>query len=336
MDKYLIEYLQSGKAWVLVGSGPSIDMGYPSWEQFATFAIELVKTESKVSGLSNINKAFFRGDFPSVFQQVKDIIGGPRLIQFLREKNRRSRSGRIYPLIAQWPVPVYLTTNFDDEIQRNLASLGESYNVYSNSEEYMGLLIPESNGIVVKLHGDLTQEHNTILTTESYDDISSGENWNYWRTRMASIFQMNRMIIIGHSLSDRNIRHILETAKQGTSIERPICWLAPDVTYKDSKEFLDRYKIRLIPYDNRSGDHKNLVKLVQTISDFVPPRTVVTIQEQVARVSLSPMGDNSAAPGFFVFNTFLEDADYETKRMDIIASAIQSALPELAKLGEFL
>ncbi|MFC1905129.1 SIR2 family protein [Chloroflexota bacterium] len=181
MDKYLIDYLQSGKAWVLVGSGPSIDMGYPSWEQFATSAIELIKSEAGVIGLSSINKAFDRGDYPLVLQGVKDIIGGPRLLQFLRETNKRHRIGRIYPLIAQWPVPVYLTTNFDDEIQRNLASLGESYNVYSNSEEHMGLLVPESSGVIVKLHGDLTQEHNTILATESYNEISSGENWNYWR-----------------------------------------------------------------------------------------------------------------------------------------------------------
>lgn len=45
MDKYLIDYLRSGKAWVLVGTGPSIQMGYPSWSVLAERAANWVKQE---------------------------------------------------------------------------------------------------------------------------------------------------------------------------------------------------------------------------------------------------------------------------------------------------
>ncbi len=41
MDGYLIDYLSSGKAWVLIGSGPSNAMGYPTWEQLSSLTIKV-------------------------------------------------------------------------------------------------------------------------------------------------------------------------------------------------------------------------------------------------------------------------------------------------------
>jgi len=146
---------------------------------------------------------------------------------------------------------------------------------------------------------------------------------------------MNPVIVIGHSLNDTNIRHVLEASKRGAGVEQPICWIAPNISYQESKDFLEKYRIRVIPYDNRDGEHKNLVKLIENISEFVPSRLTVGVQEQIKRVSTSPLGDNAAAPGFFVFNIFAPKADFEEKRVDIVTSAIMSTLPELSNLGEF-
>lgn len=335
MDSFLIKYLQSGTAWVLVGSGPSIEMGYPSWEKLASFAVELLTVEQMGHNLANLRRAMANKDYPLVFQEAENIVGTPRLLQHLREKNKPSRKGRIYELIAQWPIPVYLTTNYDDELQSHLARLGESYTPYSNSEDQFSLLVPGLSGAVVKLHGDLRSETGLVLTKEQFGEIEKGENWQYWRTKMTSVFQMNPVIVIGHSLSDRNIRHVLEASKRGAGVEQPICWIAPNISYQESRDFLEKYRIRVIAYDNRDGEHKNLVNLIENISEFVPSRLTVGVQEQIKRVSTSPLGDNAAAPGFFVFNIFAQKADFEEKRVDIVISAITSTLPELSNLGEF-
>jgi len=335
MDTFLTKYLQSGKAWVLVGSGPSIAMGYPSWEKLASFAVELATVEQRGHDLANLNRAMANKDYPLVLQEAKNIVGASRLLQHLREKNKTSGKGRIYELIAQWPIPVYLTTNYDGELQNHLVQLGESYTTYSNSEDHFSLLVPSLSGAIVKLHGDLRSEAGLILTKEQYGEIEKGENWQYWRTKMTSVFQMNLVIVIGHSLTDRNIRHVLEASKRGAGVEQPICWIAPNVSYQESRDFLEKYRIRVIPYDNRDGEHRNLVKLIENISEFVPPRPIVRIQEQIKRVSTSPLGDNAAAPGFFVFNIFAQKGDFEEKRVDIVTSAIMSTLPELSNLGEF-
>ena len=76
MDGFLIDYLKSGQAWVLVGSGPSIAMGYPSWRELALVAIESVKLDKGSSGLGSAEAAMKRNDFPFVFEECKKYWEG--------------------------------------------------------------------------------------------------------------------------------------------------------------------------------------------------------------------------------------------------------------------
>lgn len=335
MDDFLIDYIRSGQCYLFIGSGPSCQMGYPSWEDLASFAVSTVKIEGQGYNLKALNKAVKRRDFPHVFNEAKRILGGPRLIQILNEKMKSSETGEIYELIARWPVPVYLTTNYDDEIQKQLAKLGEAYVSYSNSKDHMAQLVPSLDGAIFKLHGDLRSESGLILTSSQYKDIDGSADWQYWRTKMTSIFQLCRVVVIGHSLTDKNIRHVLKAAKLGAGVVQPICWVAPDAKPEERRKFLEKYRIRVISYDNQDGKHRNLLRLIENISDFIPPRISIGIQQQINRISQSPLEKDSAAPGFFVFNKLLTIPDIEYKRPELILAAIQSSLPKLGSLGEF-
>ena len=152
---------------------------------------------------------------------------------------------------------------------------------------------------------------------------------------MTSVFQMARVVVVGHSLSDKNIQHVLEAAKRGAGVVQPVCWIAPDVDLEQSREFLEKYRIRVIPYDNRDGTHRNLRRLLKHITQFIPPRTAIGIQQQIARVSHSPLGASAAAPGFFVFNKLAAQSNYDEKRVEIILASIQATLPTLSSLGKF-
>ena len=103
----------------------------------------------------------------------------------------------------------------------------------------------------------------------------------------------------------------------------------------DSKEYLENYRIRVISYDNSDGSHRNLVRLVKHISDFVPPRVSIPITQSLARVSESPLGRNAAAPGFFVFNKLAAQTSFDEKRVEVVTSAIRSALPQLQPADPF-
>lgn len=264
MDQFLIEYLKSGKAWVLIGAGPSTAMGYPSWGQLAEVAINTAKVEvgEKING--NIDDIMKRKDYPAVFDKIREILGGPRLLQILQTEMRPiNNKSKIYDLIARWPVPVYLTTNWDNEISSHLAKVRESYITYFNSEDNLALLTPKLNGAVIKLHGDLTSEHGLILTKSQYRAIQEDPTWEYWRIKLTSVFQMIPVIIIGHSLTDKNVKHVLEAAKKGSGVNQPVCWIAPDVSFDQRREYLEKYRIRVIPYPNQSGDHSHLIRLIE-------------------------------------------------------------------------
>lgn len=335
MDQFVVDYLRSGKAWLLIGSGPSNQMGYPSWEKFASLGLEILKKEARDKNSDQVENAIRKKDFPKALELLNSLLGTNRLLQHLHDNCRASRLGKIYELIARWPVPVYLTTNYDDEIQKHLTALGESYVTYSNTEDHFAHLQTDLNGGIFKIHGDLRSNSGLILTTSQYNEIENAESWKYWRTKLTSVFQMNRLIVIGHSLTDKNVRHVLEAAKQGSGVIQPVCWIAPDVTPVIAREYLEKFRIRVISYDNQDGEHNSLLRLIEHISDFVPSRTSVHVQDQITAISRSPMGIDAAAPGFFVFNKLGFGGDCEEKRVNIMLASIQSALTKLKAMEPF-
>lgn len=335
MDSVLIDYLRSGKAWVLIGSGPSIEMGYPNWKTLASYAISLAKNESEKVQIDEIKDAFDNNNYPRVFEKCKEILGIKRLIKYLDEQLIPKEDGKIYKLIARWPIQIFLTTNYDDEIHKHLAKLGEHYIPYDNSEDKLNILSQEFEGGIFKLHGDLKTEEGLILTDSQYQEIDKSEKWQYWRTKMTTIFQWKPIVIIGHSLTDPNIKHILQAAKRGAGVTQPICWIAPDVNFNMRREYLEKYRIHVIPYDNSDGKHKNLLNLINHINDFIPPRTSVRIQKQIAAISESPLGSNAAAPGFFVFNKLNTIKNFDEKRIDIILAALEATVPKLKPRAKF-
>ncbi len=335
MDTFLIDYLKSGKAWALIGSGPSIEMGYPSWDKLAEIAAKEVRAANLEYAFKGIESSLKQTNYPLVFEKARDALGGPRLLQVLFQALQASRLGIIYKMIARWPIRVYLTTNYDNEISKHLSAVGETYLEYSNSEDHFGFLIPDFQGAIVKLHGDLRSENGLILTSSQYQDILENKNWNYWRTKMISLFQMVPIVVIGHSLSDPNIKHILQAAKEGAGVTQPICWIAPDVEQKDIRYHLEKYRIRVIPYSNKDGTHRNLCKLIEHINQFMPPRITIRLSKEIRDVSRSPLGPNAASPGFFVYNKLSTLKSVEKKRPSIVLSAIEAALPKLKNLGTF-
>lgn len=338
MDKYLIDYLRSGKAWILVGTGPSIQMGYPSWPVLAERAANWAKQEVVDSSTAKLDRVLANKDFPRVFSEITALLGSEnRLLQYLQAKLKPAcDQSEIYRLIARWPVPVYLTTNWDDEIQRHLTSLGETYLSYSNSPDHMAHLVPDLQGAILKLHGDMRSSSGLIMTHEEYEQIENGTEWQHWRTKMNAVFQMNRVIIIGHSLTDPHIRHVLTAAKTGSGIVQPVVWLAPDANDEQRRDLLEKHRIRVVSYDNRDGQHTNLLRLLRDVTQFVPPRERVTIQaELAAAIPTGPRSDTAAASALLVYNAVTESDPLEQLRVKLIVAALKSAIPDLVARPAF-
>ncbi len=336
MDSFLLKYLRTGKAFVLIGSGPSNQMGYPSWSQLAKSALEIVRVEAESKYQLNAATAFDRQQYAEVFEIAKAGLGYRRLLDHLLPQLNTNKSSRIYELLARWPIPVYLTTNYDDEIQKALSSQNAtSYVTYSNSKDHMSLLSPTLSGAIFKLHGDLRSAEGLILTSSDYMAIHQDEEWSYWRSKLLSIFQSVPMVIIGHSLTDANIRHVLTAAEEASGVHQPVCWIAPDITIGESLEYLEHLRVRVIRYDNKDGSHANLLRLLESIDQFVFARTEIRIREEISQTVESAKEYSAASPGFYVFTRLAAQPNFELLRLEAMCGAILSVVPMLKERGTF-
>lgn len=333
MDRYLIDYLRSGEAWVFVGSGPSNAMGYPSWSDLAKAAVRYCESVGPVDNTLRDLLEKSPPNYPEVFQRVGKIVTMPVLLRELRAvmKAYTPEDSEIYNIIASWPVPVYLTTNFDDQIQTSLVSVGEAYIPYGNSAEHMALLNERLSGAVMKLHGDLRSNTGLVLTTDQYKSIVVGPEFEYWRKRMEAIMQMRPMVIVGHSLSDPNIKHVLKIAKHASGVERPICWIADDSNESLSRKYLNDYRIRVIGYSNTTGKHEGLLPLLRTVSRFVPPRSSVVIADR----AIMEREPSRAATALHVFNRLGECAGDAVDRIRVLIAAVAGGYRPLKKMEPF-
>jgi hypothetical protein len=93
VDSVLIDYLKSGKAWVLIGSGPSNEMGYPSWGTLASVADSEARRLGRGADSTALDSAVKQKDYPGIFQAAEDILGQPSLRQILQDQLKPTGSG---------------------------------------------------------------------------------------------------------------------------------------------------------------------------------------------------------------------------------------------------
>lgn len=188
MDPVLIDYLRSGKAWMLLGTGPSIAMGYPSWGALAAAAVSLCRTEGDPKHIQRLETLLKQADYPGVFDQASAILGMPRLLAHLLLHLRPSQEGRIWSTNLL-PVGLFRCTSrltSTTKISTTNPKLGATYRDYNNTEEHLGHLLPDTDGAVVYLHGDLRSEQGLVLTSGQYQEIAAGDTWAGWRTKRRS------------------------------------------------------------------------------------------------------------------------------------------------------
>jgi hypothetical protein len=295
-----------------------------------------LKQEVHGADLRPVEKALLARDWPLVFEETCRIADEGRLLPFLRDNLKPTGNGLIYDLMCRWPVPVFLTTNWDDEIQSGLARLGETYVPYNNTRDHMAHLVQDFRGGIVKLHGDLRSAQGLILRKGQYDAIGSAHEWEHWRTKMTAVFQMQKVIIVGHSLQDPHIRHVLKAASVGSSIVQPVCWIAPDVSIDESRKYLHEHRIHVVPYEDRDGSHRNLLRLLEAVGHIVPARESVSVRHDVAQqIPAASESERSAAAALFVFNRMAAGDPEDKRRVRVVVASLQAALPALSHRGPF-
>jgi len=293
IDRDLARAINSGRCFAIIGSGPSCQMGVPSWKQLAEKAIGKARQTSKVSIVKECLEFFAQKNYPKVFSLVEKAIGQKELLDLVTASLVADKThGRIYEYTIKWPFPCYLTTNFDDYLHQHLYSAEIPFAVRTNSREDMQALRADSTGLIVKIHGDPTVPQDIVLTEEQYDDFQNSDNREYWREKIRSALHMISFVIIGYSISDPDFKENLERAKDVASPNHPIFMFAADMRDDEIVKYYQNFNIRVIPYKNEDGKHQELLGLLRRYDPFIVKRTspllgLEPIDEEQAKLAAS-------------------------------------------------
>lgn len=298
IDRSLVRSVNSGRCFAIVGSGPSCEEGFPSWDSLAKLAIGLLEAEDGQDVRRQAEQHLAKKDYPRVFQLVKDMGRGEALSELLTKELTAApiRDGSIYKTIANWPFACYLTTNFEKRLEQHLKSIGAAFLSRSNSEQDITSLRGDSSGLVMHLHGVLDDPKSLVLTSGEYSEFSNSPKREYWRAKLAGALHMVDFVLIGYSARDPDFKDQLERARVAADPTKPVFMLACDLEDGTVKQLYDEYNIRVIGYTNRDGSHRELVRLLRRYDSFICKRNS-------PNVGLSPVDEDEAiiAGGMHLF-----------------------------------
>ena len=274
-DKRLLRKINRGRCFAFVGSGPSCEVGYPSWHKLAELTYQRLTDMGVVSDSRSYEKYLAEKKYPEFFRQAEcDLEDRDALLNSLKPMLTpfEKRQGVLYEMISRWPFACYLTTNFDDEIKTHLDRLNEHFTVIRNRQDDFHSWRDGATNLIQKLHSDLSHPDEVILTSADYRRVYLEDSGRYFRDRLCDVFRMFDVLIIGHSLSDPDIDYVLKLARKFSSPQQPVYMLAADFTRADEREFLEKYNISLVQYSNPDGTHSELRRMLKAADRFIVPR----------------------------------------------------------------
>ena len=275
LDKHLLRKINKGRCFVLVGSGPSCEVGYPSWRKLAQLTYKELTKMGRVSDSTSYENYLAEKKYSELFRQAERDLGDRNaLVNLLKPllTLTSKKQGVLYELISKWPFACYLTTNYDDEIATYLAELNEHFTVIRNQREDFYSWRDGVSHLIQKLHSDLNHPDEMILTSADYHRVYVDDSAQYFRDGLCDVFIMFDVFIIGHSLSDPDIDYVLKLAQKRRGPQHPIYMAAADFTKAEEQEFLEKYNIVLVRYSNPDGTHSGLRRILKTADRFIAPR----------------------------------------------------------------
>lgn len=196
--------IRRGTAALFIGSGLSVEAGYPSWEELLNPFIEELGLDIK---------KVHHTDLPTLAQYYVNKCGSrTKLVERIKSLYGNVLKPTLnYRLIACLPINVYWTTNYDtllEESIRKLDSGRHAPNVIVKDED-LTTNVP-SEKTVFKMHGCVIRD-NIVITKEDYELYQSRNPIKF----NALLYHLNAytFLFIGYGLRDPNINYVLATIR---------------------------------------------------------------------------------------------------------------------------
>ena len=249
-------------AWV--GSGPSIEVGLPSWQRLAAEVHECCRRQ-KTRHFQAIEAYYREGKYPEMFDEVERSYGREFLVDICRRMiEDPGDNGATYQTLANLHFKAYFTTNYDDLLPRHIYQARKAFTTYLNSPEALSAVDVDVTPALVKLHGDLSESDNAVLTRADYRRWYVSGEGNGYQTFLRGFLTRDRFLFVGYSMSDPEILQLQEQIQTDLRRKvRSIAILANVPEHEISRWSID-YNIDILPYRADDHNHSELTAILES------------------------------------------------------------------------
>lgn len=259
-----------------IGSGFSLDLGYPGWPNLLMGLADVVEQYSPhlaAAMRERIGKKQYLAAASLAYQM--EVPASARVKFFKGIFETTPALSRRHRLLGSLPVGAFLTTNFDANIERAIAENGRHHTVYSGRDRFSRFnsnyplyletfsASVQKAASVVKIHNDTSDCENIVLSTESFQRLLTLPGFTAF---YQNTLRNNHLLFIGFSGDDPNlVGAVLNDIKHysGYGIEQSFLLLEEGTVAPPD---LEGTPVSAVFYP--AGDnHRALTELLKTVGD---------------------------------------------------------------------
>ena len=299
----LVELVNSGEAWAFIGSGASAEAGLPGWADLVAQVIARLTPEVKelVTGDRRFTAASGKNDFPSCLGVVDRVVGREQLDRLVGDilTAQQAGPGRILSTLADWPFAGYVTTNYDNLIQRALRHLVTGWPTVGNSQSEVRKMSGGARDLIWQIHGAVglpAEDSRLVLTDRDYDALYLEPS--PLLVQLGAFLQHHRVVFLGFSFQDPELARLLRiTARYCNPAKPAYAFMQEGAGERDQRTMLQDYNVDVVSYPATSRPHSALPFVLGTYGSFMVRRSLQFGQHRRPVPSYDP-----ETTGLMVFN----------------------------------
>ena len=272
----LLRAIRESRCVALVGAGVSrrslskARVPLPGWvnllENLCEWALQKGKLETRTA--QDLKQLLEKHEFLMVAQELLERLGGETISAFIADVFDPDSivPARIHELIAATPFRGYLTTNYDNLLERAYVRVKNRQIDWACSDEAerMSALLQKSP-FLLKLHGDLSIPESIVLAHRDYARLLSDHNYLDMLTGLLSRYTL---LMFGYSLSDLDLLLCIDRLVQkGKSKTHYLLSQRGKRNQVERGRLLKDRNIQLIEYVDYFAFHNHLETFLDGIVD---------------------------------------------------------------------
>jgi len=198
----VVKEIKSSNTSLFLGAGVSKGAGFVGWKSLLSdIASELGLKIEKEHDLISIAQYYTnkQKSRQKINQKIIDEFG------------QNARRNELLSLLCQLPINSIWTTNYDHLIENEYKILNKILDVKIREQDF-SISKHNKDSTLYKLHGDISQPNETVITRDDYEQFES--NKELFIKYLISELVTHTFIFIGYSFNDPNLNHILSKVRR--------------------------------------------------------------------------------------------------------------------------